>query len=676
MLGRLRTTATKILGMRPLPRSGWWGGGYEGYHYRTPSREDFDAALATAHRSSLVMACVEYLIANATSTPWIMTDADDTPLPSHPLVDVLQRPTAQDDATTFLAGVILSLALAGDAYALRVTDRSGTLRELQYVPHTAIAPVRDRRGALSHYRYTVDAKPESLAVADVLHVQRWQDWQRTYRGLSPLASLGPEIWIDMEATRFVAAMLRNRGALGLVMSPKSGSDDLGSPEDLAATRQYLEDNYTGENRGKTMVMGRPMDVIKAGFDPKSMNLKSMHDFAEERISGAFGLPAAVLQFGTGLERTTANATAAEWERQGWRRGVIPLQNLIARQVARQLLDDTTLRLGFDHSKVAVLQEDQNARATRTATLVGAGVETVAEGRRAHGYAVRPSDEIYLRALNLLEVPAGVVRPLPEGGATATRSLKQSSRAQRRLIQALRRDAAVLEQAMADDLVEAFAELGQRAERAYREAPDVGKQVVAPEDQGEAERILQRLHISQWQQAALLPAFDRHTLRTLEVTVGTINATLGLQINLPDAVARQIVQAGGTRAGLVDITDDTRRALVRALAKGRELGEGPSTLGRRIRSQVPSGRFRTAGPRYRAQLIARTETAYAQNGSAVATYKRSDVFTGVLVFDGDEDAGCAVASGQVWTFARAADEPLEHPQCTRSFAPTTESVGAA
>ena len=36
--------------------------------------------------------------------------------------------------------------------------------------------------------------------------------------------------------------------------------------------------------------------------------------------------------------------------------------------------------------------------------------------------------------------------------------------------------------------------------------------------------------------------------------------------------------------------------------------------------------------------------------------------------GGQDAGCLAADGQVWTFDRADANPLEHPNCTKSFGP--------
>ena len=91
------------------------------------------------------------------------------------------------------------------------------------------------------------------------------------------------------------------------------------------------------------------------------------------------------------------------------------------------------------------------------------------------------------------------------------------------------------------------------------------------------------------------------------------------------MARRIVAKGGTDLLSMDIQGQTRKALFKGLAESRAAGYHPSSAATRrlIQQHVTSGRFVNAGPKYRAKLIARTETMYAQNESALATYEASD-----------------------------------------------------
>ena len=98
----------------------------------------------------------------------------------------------------------------------------------------------------------------------------------------------------------------------------------------------------------------------------------------------------------------------------------------------------------------------------------------------------------------------------------------------------------------------------------------------------------------WMESSAI-LWSRHYMRTVLMTVDSINTTLNLGVNLPRPHGAAVVAQGGTRMGLLDIPRDTRQALFRALGDGREAGEGPAALAQRIREYVPAGRFPRPGP---------------------------------------------------------------------------------
>jgi hypothetical protein len=69
---------------------------------------------------------------------------------------------------------------------------------------------------------------------------------------------------------------------------------------------------------------------------------------------------------------------------------------------------------------------------------------------------------------------------------------------------------------------------------------------------------------------------------------------------------------------------------------------------------------------RAETIARTETGILYNQGFVQAALESDLVDKVLVEDGDDDSECADANGSEWELDYAMDNPLSHPNCTRSF----------
>ena len=74
--------------------------------------------------------------------------------------------------------------------------------------------------------------------------------------------------------------------------------------------------------------------------------------------------------------------------------------------------------------------------------------------------------------------------------------------------------------------------------------------------------------------------------------------------------------------------------------------------------------------WRALRIARSEVGIGANhGSCFGIAQAGGGH--VDVFDGTDDEICKEANGQTWTIAEALNDPLGHPNCTRSLAPSKE-----
>lgn len=73
---------------------------------------------------------------------------------------------------------------------------------------------------------------------------------------------------------------------------------------------------------------------------------------------------------------------------------------------------------------------------------------------------------------------------------------------------------------------------------------------------------------------------------------------------------------------------------------------------------------------RAEMIARTEVAIAQNKGQVETYKGAGIDR-LYVYDSDYDEECSAVDGKVCSVAWALANPTAHPNCVRSFSPAVD-----
>lgn len=674
----------KALSQMVFRRRGWRLFGV-GHH----KLREFQKAVGDGTHASTVMAPLLWVMRTFPEAPpavWkLLDDGQEERDAKHDMVRLLERPNPYYTGADLWMATMLDWHAAGNAYWIKVRDRGDRVRELWWAPASTITPVGDAGVFIDHFDYKPNAETIELEPRDVVHFRYGLDPDDYRKGKSPLTSVLREVFTDEEAAEFTAHLLRNHGVPGLVVSPE-GDGVEPSQDDVDATKSLLRESHSGERRGEPLVMSSPTKVQQFGFSPEQMNLRALRRIPEERVSAAVGVPAIVAGLGAGLDRSTFS-NMGEAREMAYEGCIIPAQRIMGEGLRWQLLPDfeqqpEDYRVGFDISGVRVLQEDRDKVVDRADKGVRGGWLLVNEGRRAAGFDPLDGGDVYLRPLGALEMAPGEQRVDPAAelsSAPGERGTKAASQAQTRLIVALERDSRRLDAAFADELEAAFGELGDMAadafagfESAVELSAGVGVVETKASDEQVAGQVVASMAVQDWIDGKLRTTFEGHYRRTAEQTVSTINSVLDLGVSLPDDVEQTVIQRGGTRRGLIDIEQSTRSAIVRAIADGREAGDGPPEIARRIRDQVPAGRYRNAGPAYRAQLIARTETKHAQNWSSLSAYKNADNVVAVVAFDarlGESDADCEARNGRTFTFDDADREMAqEHPNGTLSFAP--------
>jgi hypothetical protein len=178
-------------------------------------------------------------------------------------------------------------------------------------------------------------------------------------------------------------------------------------------------------------------------------------------------------------------------------------------------------------------------------------------------------------------------------------------------------------------------------------PEVKKDPTAGMDSGAAVTKIMAPFYQSLLESAFADAADAGVQIAFDINNPFVQTTLS-------KLAKQI-------KNVTDTTKDDIRLLV-----GRAADEGWSNeqLQKAIREKGE------IASRSRATTIARTETGTAYNLGSVAAYRAGGV-THVDVLDGDDDEPCASANGSRWTLEEAEDNPLGHPNCTRSFSPVVE-----
>lgn len=686
------------------------------------NRTKRDYSLTNPTASSLLMAVTLWVVRRWPEAPITLEEikangAKGNVLYEHAMLAKIEQPNPYYSGVILWYGTIMSLMLDGNGYWVKLkSKRDLSVQELWYVPHTMMRPMV-RNGSdnfIDYYEYSPGGRnPIELDPADVVHFRMGLDPNNPRLGMAPLKSVIRAAATDEEADNFAASMLINMGVPGLMITPDLAAGQSVAAGDLDATKKYIEENFTGDKRGKPMILSGPTKVQQFGFSPDQMNLGDIRNIPEERVCAVTGVPAAVVGFGTGLQQTTVGATIKTLREMAYEDAIIPLQRLIGPQIAGQLLVDfeprpEKFRVAFDLSGVRVLQDDQDALYTRTINAFNGGLISRADGRLALGFEVGPADNIRRVPFSVTEVPEGEMVPTYDPVEPAAKGLKGRKGARRdyAFIRAQKRAEARLNAAFIPDLTDGFKEIADRCVTAYESTkarvPDGRKaEELTPAEEIELETEAAAIFVSAsvLGQLSDVLAWKGHYIAATKSTIKNMSAIFGISLDLPDEVQREVIAKGGIHFARINVDKQTHDGIFKALLQGRTEGLGPREIARQIRYNVEGSdmypgvykdaykraiargwseeKAKAAGDKaarqYRAEVISRTETKYAQNVSSIEAAKASGTFDAMLVFDaqlGPTDAECEELNGQTVSFEEAeALAESEHPNGTRSFSMT-------
>ena len=383
------------------------------------SRIDYAKEVGDGRDSSLVAATLLWIARTFPEAPpavWPVTPSPglEKPILGHPLTRLLERPNPWFTWPTFVMATVTDWNANGEAFWIKERSPAGDPSRLWYTPSWMMRPESDADGGafVTHFVYTVDGEEFRVDARNVVHLKYGADPEDPRRGLSPLRALTREIFTDDEAANFTATLLRNMGVPGVIVSPDVQLNDGGAALTAAeaeAVKQTIRSSFTGDNRGDVAVMTGRTKVEQFGFSPEQLLLRELRRIPEERVTAALGIPAVVVGFGAGLERSTFT-NMGEAREAAYEAGLIPMQTIIAEDVRFQLLSDFVddphaFRFGFDLTKVRVLQEDLYRQAQRFDLGIRGGWVQIGEGRTALGLPVDEADDVYLRQTSYVEVPA-------------------------------------------------------------------------------------------------------------------------------------------------------------------------------------------------------------------------------------------------------------------------------
>src|SRR5574343_344790 len=629
-------------------------------------RTSYDyASQVNGRQSSIVMACVGWAQCTFPEATIMLEkldkDGEWERVYGHPFLKIMEQPN------NYYSGLLMSMSLIsdwmidGNVYYRKVRSGAKRVVELLYIPSTMIEPKWPYSGNeyISYYEYYSGTSVEQIPVEDIVHFRNGLDTDNTRKGCSKLKSLFREIFTDDEAANMTAALLKNLGVPGLVISPGKGMS--ASTDEAKETKEWFKKNFTGAKRGDPLVMKGDTQVQQFGFTPQQMDLKALRRIPEERISGVFGIAAIVAGLGAGLDRSTF-ANFAEAREAAYESFIIPTQRLTADVLKHQLLNEyeddlDQWRVGYDLSDVRILQEDENAKITRINQMVAGGYLMVADAQRMAGAPVDENANYYLRPFT-----AQAIYPDQVGTEEEEETEEPVSKEQKSFKSKLSEEQKELDW-------KAYAANAEGFEKQF--IPKIKSMFAAQEKE-----VLKAVR-----SGATSNLFNKDKAKKQYVNVAKPVLSSVLKWAITDAqeiMPQKSLKSStayeaalkwlGTRLtwAAEAISEETATSLNKALSAGWEAGEGADELAKRVKAVFDVSNMR-------AERIARTETMQASAQGAVEGYKELAVPQVEFFAAMDERLceDCNALHGEKFAIDEAEGVITVHPNCRCKFLPVVE-----
>ena len=383
----------------------------------TPRR--YDAFADEGYRKNVIAyRSINEVARAAASVPWSLfrqAGGDRKAIEDHPLLGLLARPNPIMGHGAFFEALVGYYLIAGNSYIEAVGPDGGAPLELWTLRPDRMLVIPGGFGLPEGFRYLLGGKSKTweadplTGAGPILHVKTFNPLDDFY-GMSPIEAAAYNIDIRNESDKHNQALLQNdaRPSGAMVYAPRDGAPADLTDEQYARLKIAIDEQFSGANTGKAMVIGGGMTWQQMGMKPKDMDFMQAKFSSSRDIALAFGVPPMLL--GIPGDNTFANYQEARLAL--WEETVIPLLRLLRDELNNWLTptfgDDLTLDIDLDEVPALTIRRQATWERVNGATFL-----TVNEKRDAVGRGEIEGGDVLLVPATLLPLGAE-----PEAGEEA------------------------------------------------------------------------------------------------------------------------------------------------------------------------------------------------------------------------------------------------------------------
>ena len=380
--------------MRPADNRGsFWGTIKESFTgaWQKNVEVNPDTVLAFA----AVFACVNRIASDVAKMRLKLVELDEaagvwTEKASAAFSPVLRKPNHFQTRVQFMENWLISKLTNGNAYMLKMRDARGVVVALYVLDPRRVLPLIADDGSV-FYRLSIDnlsglQQDITVPAREIIH-DRWNCLFHPLVGISPIYACGLSAMhghaIQQNSTHFFRNGAKPSGVL---TAPGAISDDTAK-----RLKEYWEANYTGENAGRTAVLGDGLHYESMTMSATDAQLIEQLRWSAENVCSAFQVPG----FKVGVGSLPASGSADSMN-------LIYFTDALQGHVeAIEVLMDEGLELpsgyGTEFETDNLLRMDYDAMSRQNSESIGGGWMTPNEARKRAGLMPLPGgDTAYMQ----------------------------------------------------------------------------------------------------------------------------------------------------------------------------------------------------------------------------------------------------------------------------------------
>lgn len=208
---------------------------------------------------------------------------------------VLRKPNEYQTAQQFREVWILSKLLDGNTFVLKARDNRGVVTKLFVLDPCRVTPLVSEAGRVFYrleYGNANNLLPESYGAAqvtipasEIIH-DRINPFHHQLLGVPPMCAAALAAGKNIRILRNSSSFFENAANPGGVVAGPAGL----SEEDADKLQAHFNENFSGENSGRIVVVGADLKFTPFAFKAADSQLVEQMRYSDEQICQPFGVP--------------------------------------------------------------------------------------------------------------------------------------------------------------------------------------------------------------------------------------------------------------------------------------------------------------------------------------------------------------------------------------------------